>query len=102
MKRSEAEILRGEILRILPQGYTCDEILDSSHLGRGPNGTPYIIEECSFFILKEGDDVFDDFLLHIQSRKTWREFRSFIHAFFVQHPTVVRPDTERGVEEQNA
>lgn len=88
MRRLEAEQLRSEILRVLPAGYTCDELLDSSHIGTGPDGTKYIIEEASFFILKEGDDVFDDFLLHIQSRKTWREFRSFMRAFL----PLMRPD----------
>lgn len=79
MNHTDAEQLRAEIS--LPAGYECGDILDEDHVRRGPDGIKQIVEHSSFFIHREGGDVFDAFVLHIESRAGWYSFQAFLRAF---------------------
>lgn len=81
MNHTQAEELRENIQLALPAGYTCGEIMDEDRIRRGPGGSKCIVEHSSFFIHRTGGDVFDCFVHHIESRRTWEAFREFLIAF---------------------
>jgi len=87
MNNEEAEVLRAEVARTLPEGYVCGEILCLDLVRTNAAGEKIIVEDASFWIETADNEFCEGLILHLVSRKSWMQARRFMKAWEGAHQT---------------